>query len=133
MGEEPVLPSVLIDECMPRSFGEFFTSIGWTVYGVGELLPSGSPDASVVAAALDVGAIVVTTDSDYRELKKLAIGHVGRLEASDRIWFKKCSHVKARYRLEELIDVVQREYLLAKAVNRRFTIHITPESFTVFR
>lgn len=82
----------LIDECLPQAFGDFLAARGWTVYVVGKLVPFGTPDRSVVAAALDANAVVVTSDSDFRQLRRSAHGHAGRLEAADRIFFKKCTH-----------------------------------------
>lgn len=133
MGVDPVRPSVLIDECLPRSLGEVFAAAGYEVHVVGALLPGGSPDVSVVAAALDVGAIVVTTDSDFRRMKASAEGQGGRLERADRVYFKRCSHVEARARVAELMDVIDREYRLAKQNGRKFFIQITRESYTVYR
>jgi predicted nuclease of predicted toxin-antitoxin system len=103
------------------------------VYVVGELLPAGSPDASVVAAALDKNAIVVTTDSDFRKMKRTAQGSAGRLERADRIYLKRCPHNIARRRITELIDTIEAEYVLAKVSDRKFFIQITAESYTVFR
>lgn len=127
------VPAVLIDECLPKSFRDYFLGLGWRVFAVGELLPAGSPDASVVAAALNVGAVVVTTDADFRQLKAAATGNKGRLEAADRIFFKSCTHPVARERIAELIDVVEAEYRLARSRGQKFSMHITPNSFTIHR
>lgn len=118
---------------MPASLGEYFAAQGYQVYAVGELLPAGSPDASVVAAALDVGAIIVTMDSDFRSLRANNQGYGGRLERSDRIFFKKCSHAEALGRIQELIDTINAEYQYAKAANRKFFMQITRDTFTVWR
>jgi predicted nuclease of predicted toxin-antitoxin system len=77
----------LIDECLPSSFADFFVSRGYDVHVVGKTLPSGSPDANIVAAAFDLGAIVVTTDAHFRPLKASAPGYGGKIDRADRIFF----------------------------------------------
>ena len=126
-------PPLLIDECLPQSIANFFASRGYSVLVVGQALPAGSPDASVVAAALDQGAIVVTHDSDFRNMKASATGAGGRLQRADRIYFKKCSHAQALARVKHLIDVIETEYRIAKTTNSKFFIQITANSYTVFR
>ena len=80
--------AILIGECHPRAIGDVFAARGWTVFVVGQMAPFGTPDQSVIAAALDVNAVVVTSDSDFRQLRRSVHGHAGRLEAADRIFFK---------------------------------------------
>lgn len=125
--------AVLVDECLGKSFAEVLSKRGYTVYVAGEALPGGSPDTSVVAAALTKDAIVITTDADFRKMRESASGHRRRLERADRIFFKKCKHSRARQRIVDLIDVVEAEYQIAKAARRKFFMHITPNSYTVFR
>lgn len=127
------LPPLLIDECLPQSIAAFFQARGYSVLVVGQALPAGTPDASVVAAALDQGAIVVTHDSDFRQMKASASGAGGRLQRADRIYFKKCSHAQALARVARLINVIEAEYRIAKANNSKFFIQITANSYTVFR
>lgn len=129
----PSLPAVLIDECLPRHFRGIFAQRGWTVYAVGEHFSSGSSDLDVIATALDIGAVVVTSDADFRQLRHAAYGHIGRLESADRIFFKKCTHSEALARIIELMDVVEAEYQYAKRNGRKFSMHITPQSFTIHR
>jgi hypothetical protein len=126
-------PSIVIDENMPASFVEFFAARGYAVIRVGTSLPAGSPDVSVAAAALAEGAIVVTLDSDFRNLKRAPEGIRGRLQRADRIYFRGCTHVQALARIASLIDTIEAEYKLAKAGNRRFYFQINTETFTVRR
>lgn len=133
MAVDRPLPTVLIDENMPASFGAFFASRGYRVLSVGSSLPARSPDASVAAAALAEGAIVVTLDSDFRNLKNAPEGIRGRLQKADRIYFKGCSHPEALTRVMELIDTIEAEYRLAKAANRKFFLQVTKETFMVLR
>jgi hypothetical protein len=127
------LPPPLIDECLPNSIAAFFRGRGYSVTVVGQALPAGAPDVSVVAAALDQGAIVVTHDSDFRQMRSSASGAGGRLQRADRIYFKKCSHARALARVAQPIDVIETEYRIAKANNGKFLIQITANSYTVFR
>jgi hypothetical protein len=122
----------LVDECLPNSVASFFESQGYEVHIVGRLLPSGSPDANVVAAALDLGAIVVTTDHHFRPLKSSMHGYGGRLGRADRIYFT-CEHPRVLARVKQLIDVIEREYQLARSSGQKFMIKITENSFTVYR
>jgi hypothetical protein len=135
MADAMLLPAVLIDENLPASFAEFFMNRGYTVFVVGADLPAGSPDTSVLAAALAERAVVITADSDFRYMKESAAAEGSRqgLERADRIFFKRCSHVEALHRITELIDTIETEYRIAKASDRRFVIHIARNSFTVFR
>ncbi len=100
---------------------------------MGQALPAGAPDVSVVAAALNQGAIVVTHDSEFRQMKASASGTGGRLQRADRIYFKNCNHAQALARLAQLIDVIEAEYRIVKANNSKFFIQITANSYTVFR
>ena len=118
---------------MPKSFVDFFEARGYRVLIVGQRLPAGSPDVSVVAAALAEGAVAVTTDAHFRRLKEVTEGTGGRLQRADRIYFKKCPNRAALARVEELIDTIENEYRLAKEKGRKFFIQITSESYTVFR
>ena len=127
------LPPLLIDECLPKSIAAYFQGRGYSVTIVGQALPAGAPDVSVVAAALDQGAIVVTHDSDFRQMRASASGAGGRLQRADRIYFKTCSHAQALARIAQLIDVIETEYRIAKAGNGKFFIQITVNSYTVFR
>ena len=127
------LPTVLIDENMPASFGDFYPSRGYRGLSVGTSLPKRSPEASVAAAALAEGAVVVTLDSDFRNLKNAPEGLRGRLQKADRIYFKRCSHPEALSRVMELIDTIEAEYFLAKETNRKFVIQITRKTYTVDR
>lgn len=135
MADDLPLPAVLIDENLPASFAAFFVSRGYVVFVVGVDLPAGSPDTSVLAAALSKRAIVITADSDFRHMKETAAAEGSRkgLERADRIFFKRCSHVEALNRVIALIDTIEREYKLAKDNDQRFVMHIARDSFTVFR
>lgn len=110
-----------------------FAQRGWATFVVGEYLPAGSTDQGVIKSALDAGVVVVTSDADFRQLRNAAYGSIGRLEAADRIFFKKCTHLVALERLTALIDVVEAEYALARQMGRKFSMHITPQSFTIHR
>jgi hypothetical protein len=105
---------------------------GYTVHVVGESLPAGSSDANVIAAALRLDAIVVTTDAHFRHMKEGAAGSRQRLQSADRIYFT-CDHDLALQRITELIDVVERDYPLLKAAGRKFFMRITAEGYTVSR
>jgi hypothetical protein len=96
-------------------------------------LPARSPDVSVAAVALANGAIVVTLDSHFRNLKTAPEGIRGRLQKADRIYFRGCTHVQALARVAVLIETIEAEYRIAKAENRKFFFQINSEKYSVNR
>lgn len=124
---------LFIDECLPlASFGTFLEARGHVVYGVGEGFPSGSPDQAVLAAADAQGAVVVSSDRDWRQLLKQVKGSGGRFRRAGRILFN-CDHSVAVRRLEALIEDIEREYELAARAGRQLIMRITEGNSTVER
>ena len=134
MDEPPSRMLVFIDECMPADwFRETFESRGHEVRGVGEGFPSASPDPSILAAADSYGAVVVSTDKDWRLLvQRVAAGERGQFQRAGRILFN-CSHVVAMARLHELIEDIEREYTVAQRTGRQLIMRITGGNFRVER
>jgi predicted nuclease of predicted toxin-antitoxin system len=126
--------TLFIDECLPlTSFRTFLQGRGHLVFGVGEAFPSGSPDQSVLAAADARGAVVVTSDRDWRQLlRQVREGERGRFKRAGRILFN-CDHSVALRRLEALIEDIEREYELATRSGRQLIMRITEGSYTVER
>jgi predicted nuclease of predicted toxin-antitoxin system len=56
---------LLIDENVPTSIAEFFTSRGHEVKFVLDLLPGGTPDPVIATVGDRLAAIVVTWDRDF--------------------------------------------------------------------
>lgn len=133
---DAVGPSItfILDECMPlASFRTFLEQRGHTVYGVGEAFPSGSPDQSVLAAAEQLSAVVVSTDFHWRGLlNQAAPGNKARTRRAGRVLFN-CDHHVAIDRLAALIDVIEREYELAQRAGRRLMMRISEGEFRVER
>ena len=126
--------TLFIDECLPlTSFRAVFEERGHTVYGVGAAFPSGSPDQSVLAAADAQGAVVVTSDKDWRQLvRQVGEGGRGRFRRAGRILFN-CDHSIALRRLQALIEDIEREYELARRSDRQLIMRITAGNYTVDR
>lgn len=108
----------------------FFSARGYTVLTVGEAFPSGSPDASVLALAVDRQAIVVSTDQDWRRIVSSVSRHRGKVRRAGRILFN-CRHERAFPRLEKLIGDIEREYEAAAREGRTLLVRITKSTFTV--
>lgn len=126
--------TLFIDECLPlTSFRAIFENQGHEVIGVGEGFPSGSPDQSVLAAADDRGAILISSDKDWRQLlRQVGHGDRGRFRRAGRILFS-CDHSVALQRLDALIDDIEREYELAMRLGRQLIMRITEGNYTVER
>ena len=124
-------PPVLIDECLPvPEIQALFVARGYEVLTVGEYLPSGATDPEVLAGAAEIGAIIVTHDTDFRRLIAKAPGHQSKLRKTGRIVFR-CDHSKVPARLMQLIDDIEREYQQALLAGRNFLVIITADRFTV--
>lgn len=125
--------TLFVDECLPlASFRAFLEARGHVVYGVGEGFPSGSPDQAVLAAADVQGAVVVSSDRDWRQLLRQVKGSGGRFRRAGRILFN-CDHSAALRRLEALIEDIEREYDLATRAGRQLIMRITEGKYTVER
>lgn len=124
---------VFIDECLPASFRGVFEERGHDVRGVGDGFPSSSPDESILAAANAMGAVVVTTDNDWKVLIRQVNGKERtRFGNAGRVLFN-CPHHVALLRLRELIDDIEREYEIAQRKGTRLIMRITGGNFRVER
>jgi hypothetical protein len=125
-----------IDECLPAdSFRSILEDRGHTVKAVGDAFPSGSPDPAILAAAIELGAVVFTADSDWRLLVRRIATEEGRgfvQKRAGRVLFR-CPHPVAIRRLEELIEDIEREFELARRQNRPLLMWITGGNFRVER
>jgi len=119
---------LLIDECFPKSLGDVFAARGHEVRGVGDGFPSGSPDIAVLAAADRVGAVVVSRDNDWKQLvRRQRLGERGQFQRAHRILIN-CEYHKARDRVEELIDVIEVEYVVYQRRSLQLIVRITAGS-----
>jgi predicted nuclease of predicted toxin-antitoxin system len=59
---------LLIDQCVPAEIGEFLRRRGHQVTLLREVLPIRSPDTEVIAKAQQMGAILVSLDSDFADI-----------------------------------------------------------------
>jgi hypothetical protein len=125
-----------IDECVPEeAFRSILEARGHTVKAVGEAFPSGSPDPSILAAAEAHGAVVFTTDSDWRALIRKVNTEEGRgyvRKRAGRVLFN-CGHPMAIQRLTELIEDIEREFLRSQACGGQLIMRITGGNFRVER
>ena len=131
MGNPPPRPTIIIDECLPRhQLRTFLASRGYTVYTVGEVFPSGSPDASILAVAELHAAIILSSDTDWRTLLTTVHGNQGKFRRAGRILFN-CDHSVIMSRLVALIDDIEREYEVAQLIGRQLIVRITGHTFTI--
>lgn len=122
---------VIIDECLPAdAFRAAFEARGHTVRTVGEGFPSGSPDRSIHVAADALGAVVVTSDSDWQTLIRRLPSDLEkhRFRAAGRILFN-CSHPVAIRRLDELMDDIEEEFAKSQKRGIPMLMRITGGNF----
>jgi predicted nuclease of predicted toxin-antitoxin system len=130
-------PSILflIDENVPESVTEFLRQRGHDVRHVRDLALTETPDPIIAAAADKLGAVVVTWN--HRDFKKLLsrVPQAGQpvMRRAGRINFR-CNESQGRYRVEQVIDVIEFEYELAqRRPDKRLLIEVLKDSFRFIR
>lgn len=87
----------------------------------------------MLAAADARGAVVFTSDRDWRQLLKQAgEGNRGRFRRAGRVLFN-CDHAVALWRLEALIGDIEREHAVATSSGRQLIMRITEGNYAVER
>lgn len=130
-------PSILflIDENVPESVTIFLRERGHDVRHVRDLALTETPDPVIAAAGDKLGAIIVTWN--HRDFKKLVarIPHGGQaaLRRLGRINFR-CDEAKGRYRVEQVIDIIEAEYEMAQGRgDKRVMMEVLTNSFRFIR
>lgn len=134
-GDSTVRMHVVVDECLPSaSLRKIFEERGHIVETVGQSFPGGSPVRSILAAADELGAVVVSSDTDWQALiRNLASqGHRGQFRRAGRILLN-CPHHVAIDRVRDLIETIEFEHRIAQTRGHRLIMRITGGNFRVER
>ncbi|MGI8857692.1 MAG: DUF5615 family PIN-like protein [Thermomicrobiales bacterium] len=125
---------LLVDENVPDSVSNFLRSRGHDVRLVRDLFPRGIPDPVIAARGNEFSAIVVTVDKDFESIvRRIPEGNRNRFRNLGRISLR-CSEVRAKKRVEELIESIEFEFVQAqRRRDQRLIIEITETSFRVVR
>ena len=92
---------LLIDENVPDSVAQFYTSRGHTVHYVRDLSPAGTPDPVVAKIGDRLSAVLVTWDRDFRKI-------ASRMPQGSRERFRKLGRIS--YQCDEVrgVDLTRR-------------------------
>ena len=135
MGDSSLQMHVFIDECLPStSLRVIFEERGHTVEVVGQGFPAGTPDRSILAAADKIGAVVISSDTDWQSLIR-SIGDSerrGQFRRAGRILLN-CPHNVAIERVRDLIETIEFEYGIAQRRGHQLIMRITGGNFRVER
>lgn len=126
---------VFIDECLPSAtLRSIFEERGHVVEVVGQGFPGGSPDRSILAAADQIGAVVISSDNDWRTLIRSVTDSKrrGQFRRAGRILLD-CPHDVAIQRVRELIETIEFEYRIAQSRGQQLIMRITGGNFRVER
>lgn len=125
---------LLVDENVPDSVATFLRERGHEVLLVREQLGQMTPDDFIAWVGDDLGAIVVTVDKDFRTLvRRVPVGGRRRFQSLGRISLR-CRESRARARLNEFIEEIEREFdRLQSLRDKRLIVEITETSYTVKR
>lgn len=104
----------MLDENVANSVAEALKSLGHEVLHVKDVMPTGSPDEAVAAAAEHQQAILITHDKDFKRV-------VSRVPNKQRAFFRNLSRIllccdewKAADRVEKSFSFVEHEFCWAK-------------------
>ena len=126
---------VLIDECLPSaSLRAIFEERGHIVEVVGQGFPGGSPDRSILAAADKVGAVILSSDTDWQSLIR-SVGDSkrrGQFRKAGRVLLN-CPHNVAIERVRDLIETIEFEHRIAQSRGHQLIMRITGGNFRVER
>lgn len=105
----------ILDENPPRSVAVMLESHGHRVKSILDYTPRGAVDEVVATIAMQVSAVLVTFDEDFKKRIDPKVGRRKRRRflRLHRIWMR-CSKPQAAQRLESVLDFVEREYEIAR-------------------
>jgi predicted nuclease of predicted toxin-antitoxin system len=129
---DPPRMLLLIDENVPNSVAQLFSSRGHDVRFVRDLLPAGTPDPVVATVGDRLSAIVVTWDRDFESLvKRIPEGNRAKFRRLGRISFR-CNETQGRALLERWIDHIEFHYKSAlQKDDFRMIVQIQDSGFKV--
>ena len=99
-GERPRM-LLLIDENVPNSVANFFSSRGHDVRFVRDIFPGGTPDPVIAIMGDRLAAIVVTWDRDFEKL-------ISRVPAGNRASFRRLGRISFRCNETRGVELLER-------------------------
>lgn len=123
---------LLIDEDVPDSVAQFLRERGHHVRYVREVAGRGTPDPVVAKIGDLAEAIIVTwNQKDFRRLAtRIPEDNVQHFRHLGRISFT-CAHSKGRARIEEVIDIIEMHFQIARSRRDRLLIEVQTTSIRV--
>lgn|SRR5487761_106516 len=125
---------LIIDNNVPDSVAEKFSSRGHKVELVREILAADAPDQLIAAFANQEGAILVSGDRDFRQIaKRIPTGSKTRFSRLSRISIA-CFEPNAASRVEEEMEIIELTYAQAqKTADKRIFIVIQDKGIKINR
>jgi predicted nuclease of predicted toxin-antitoxin system len=125
---------LLLDHNVPRSVGDVFRECGHTVVLVAEILPTDSPDPLIATVSEQDGAILVSCDSDFRQIApRIPVGQRQRFRRLSRISLR-CNETQAAARVEEAMTLIEAEFEIAqRRSDKRMMIEIQKAGIKTYR
>lgn len=105
---------LILDNNVPDSVAEVFTSRGHTVAFVRNILPADSPDQLVAAVSDQNEAILVSCDRDFKRIApRIHRGSKTRFKRLSRISIE-CGEPQAAQRVAAAMSLIESEYEIAQ-------------------
>jgi Domain of unknown function (DUF5615) len=109
----------MLDENMPVTAAEKLIALGHEAEFVRDYVPAGSPDPLVAAVSQELDAILLSFDGDFEKIApRVPAGERARFRRLSRIWMP-CREGRSAARLENAIDLIEREYEIARDKPRK--------------
>lgn len=124
----------VLDENAPITVVELLEDYGAEVSRITDYLPQGSSDQEVAAVCDELGAIVLSVDSDFKSIitrrpdrQRTPLKRVGLVKMS-------CKETRIPDRLVKAMPLIQREYeLRQETIDKRIIVFVHPEIMTIHR
>ena len=123
----PRLPiRFFIDHCVPDSVGDVLREAGHEVILLRERIAPDSPDPLVAAVSEMHEAVLVSLDSDFKQLlPRVAVGDRRRFRTLSRIGLR-CRAPRCAQRLQAALSLIEHEWRFARASHdTRMIVEIT--------
>lgn len=117
----------VLDENVPAAVGKALQNHKCEVSSIRDHVLTGSPDPVVATAALELNAVLVTFDADFKHRSNgLTQSHRKRFRQLSRILFR-LNEWEAARRLSEVMDFVVSEYRLAEKTKKPLILTISKD------
>ena len=124
----------VLDENAPVNVVDLLEDYGAEVSRITDYLPEGSPDQLVAAACDQLGAIVLSIDSDFKSIitrrpdrQKKPLKRVGLVKMS-------CKESRISDRLIKALPIIQKEYELRQdTIDKRIIVFVYTDLVTIHR